>query len=362
MTARMWSRRDFVRGSAGAIAGVLLTPVVQAKGQGPDEGIRPTVDTFVGTNDFHGVIHLVRQDRVVFSEAFGMADVEAGRRASIDALYPLASISKWLTCATVLRLVDQGKLDLDAVISDYLAAYRSDTGSKVKLKHLLSNTSGIPNLFDPKADPGLWTKTFTTDEAIKAFCSGNLAFVPGDRFAYEFTNWIIVKGIVETVTGKDFAEAVDVFTLAPLGLTSIVPRYSEGARLRVAAGYASISPPVRKMYPQSVYTLASGGYCGTAPDLVRAARGVYDSAFLSIESRDALSAVLVPAESYALGGRVKSLRVAGELHPFAWETGRVDGYRSLLAHRLDGKVTLVVLNNTDVSQKAIDVFAETMLA
>lgn len=361
MAAKMWSRRDFVRGSVGTIAGVLLIPTLRAKGFGSDEGMWSTVDTFVRTNDFHGVIHLVRQDREVFSEAFGMADVEAGRRASIDTLYPLASISKWFTCTTVLRLVDQGKLDLDAAISDYLASYRSDTGSKVKLKHLLSNTSGIPNLFNPKADPGLWTRAFTTDDAIKTFCSGDLAFEPGSRFAYEFTNWIIVKGIVETVIGKDFVEAVDIFTLAPLGLASIVPRYSESARLRVAAGYASIDPPVRKMYPQSIYTLASGGYCGTAPDLVRAAQGVYGSAFLSVESRNALSAILAPAESYALGGRVKSLRIAGQLHPFAWETGRVDGYRSLLAHRLDGKVTLVVLNNTDVDQKAIDVFAEAML-
>lgn len=361
MAVGRWSRRDFIRCSAGAIAGVLLAPVLRAEGSGLDETIRSSVEAFVRANDFHGVIHLVRQDRVVFSEAFGMADIEAGRHASIDTLYPLASISKWFTCATVLRLVDQGELALDAVISDYLADYRPDTGSKVKLKHLLSNTSGIPNLFDPKANPDLWTKTFTTEEAIKAFCSGDLAFEPGSRFSYDFTNWIIVKGIVETITGKDFVEVVDHLTLAPLGLASIVPRYSEDALPRIAAGYASVSPPVRKMYPQSVYTLASGGYCGTAPDLVRAAQGVYGSALLSVASRNALSAILAPAESYALGGRVRTLGIAGHSHPFAWETGRVDGYRSLLAHRLDGAVTLVVLNNTDVGQKAIDVFAETIL-
>jgi CubicO group peptidase (beta-lactamase class C family) len=343
------------------MAAVWMAPALRA--MAADEGgLGDVVDTFVKTNGFHGVIHLVRDGQVAFSQAFGMADVEAGRRASVDTLYPVASISKWLTSVTVLRLVDQGKLKLEGTIADYLPDYRPDTGGRVQLKHLLSNASGIPKGLDLKADPALWTKAFTTGEAIKAFCSGDLVFEPGSRFSYDFTNWIIVKGIVEKVTGKDFAEAVDALTLTPLGATGIVPGYAERARTHVAAGYATIEPPVRKMNPPLPYTLASGGYCGTAPDLVRAAHGVYGTDFLSAGCRQALATVLVPGESYALGGRVKSLTIAGKPQLFAWETGRLDGYRSLLAHRLDGKATLVVLNNTDLSQKAIDVFGEAMLS
>lgn len=363
MTTKTWSRRSFLRGSIGAMAGLSLSPWLCAADAAVDERLPATADAFVKANGFHGVIHLVRKGRVAFSRAYGMADVEAGRRTAIDTLYPIASISKWLASVTVLRLVDQGKLKLDAPVSSYLTDFRPDTGGKVRLKHLLSNASGIPNGFTPmvKADAGLWNRNFTTAEAIKAFCSGDLVFEPGSRFDYQFTNWILVKGIVETVTGKDFAEAVDALTLAPLGLKNIIPGYADAARTRVAAGYASIEPPVRKMYPVRAYTLASGGYCGTATDLVRAAEGVYGSSLLSASSRKALNTVLVPAESYALGGRVRSITVDGEPSPFAWETGRVDGYRSLLAHRLDGKATLVVLNNTDLSQKTIDLFGEAML-
>ncbi|MFC4761875.1 serine hydrolase domain-containing protein [Dyella koreensis] len=324
--------------------------------------MRATVDDFVQTNGFHGVIHLVRNRRVVLSEAFGMADVEAGRRATLDTLYPLASITKWIASVTALRLVDQGKLTLDSAIVDYLADYRSDTGAKVKLKHLLSNSSGIPNGFTPqvKADPSLWTRTFSTGDAIKAFCSGDLTFEPGSRFSYDLTNWILVKGIIENVTGKEFAEAVDALTLAPLGLKHILPRYAEEVRSSIAAGYASIDPPMRKMKPQLVYMVASGGYCGTAADLVRAAESVYGDSFLRAESRKALGTILVPTESYALGGRIRTVQIDGTPQAFAWETGRTDGYRSLLAHRLDGQSTLVLLNNTDLSQKTIDLFAEAL--
>jgi len=75
-----------------------------------------------------------------------------------------------------------------------------------------------------------------------------------------------------------------------------------------------------------------------------------------------LSTILVPTESYALGGRVQAVQVDGTAQAFAWETGRTDGYRSLLAHRLDGQSTLVLLNNTDLSQKTIDLFAEAVFA
>lgn len=291
-----------------------------------------------------------------------MADIEAGRAASAHTLYPLASISKWLTSVTVMRLVDRGALALEGSIADYLSEYRSDTGARVKLKHLLSNTSGIPNRFDAKADPTLWTKAFTTSEAIAAFCSGDLKFAPGGQFAYDFTNWVIVQGIVESATGRTFADAVETCTLQPLELAGIIPRYTEDAIHRVASGYESTHPPIRKMFPQSVYTLAAGGYCGRADDLVRLAHAVYAPGFLSDSSRAALSTVLAPAEFYALGGRVRTVATAGKPAAFAWLTGRLEGYRSLLAHRLDGRSTLVVLNNTDLSQKDIDVFAEAVLA
>jgi CubicO group peptidase (beta-lactamase class C family) len=344
--------------AAGAISGPLGAAVTL------EDGIQATVDAFVKSSGFNGVIHFVRNGKPLFSQAFGTADVEAGRRAALDTLYPIASISKWFTSVTVLRLADQGKLRLDASLSDYLKTYRADTGAKVQLRHLLSNASGIPNGFSAvlKTDPDLWTKPFTTEQAVKAFCSGDLAFEPGSRFSYDFTNWILVKGIVEAVTGEEFTQTVDRLTLAPLGLKTILPAYSPEARSRVAAGYASLDPPVRKMFPQSVYTVASGGYCGTAADLVRAAQGVYGSPLLSASARAALRRVLVPEESYALGGRIRSVKMEGGAHAFAWETGRVDGYRSLLAHRLDGDSTLVLLNNTSIGQKDIDLFADALLA
>ena len=352
-----------MQGMAGALAGIWLAPSLPASDAEAGKGLRGTVEDFVKANGFHGVIHLVRNHRVAFSEAFGMADVEAGRRATVDTLYPLASISKWFVSVAVLRLVEQGKLALDGVITDYLADYRADTGAKVKLKHLLSNCSGISNGFSPlaKADPTIWSRTYTTDEAIKAFCSGDLAFEPGSRFSYDLTNWILVKGIVEHVTGKDLADAVDALVLVPLGLKHVLPRYADEARAQVAIGYATIDPPVRKMNPQVVYMLASGGYCSIATDLVLAAEGVYGTSLLRAASREALRTILVPTESYALGGRVRKVQIDGASHDFAWETGRTDGYRSLLAHRLDGGATLVLLNNTDLSQKTIDLFGEAVL-
>ena len=67
--------------------------------------------------------------------------------------------------------------------------------------------------------------------------------------------------------------------------------------------------------------------------------------------------MLAPEEHYALGGRVRDVTIGGKRVRFAWETGRVDGYRSVLAHDIEAGRSIVVLNNTDLSQKDMDLLA-----
>jgi D-alanyl-D-alanine carboxypeptidase len=106
---------------------------------------------------------LGKAGKPTYARAFGMADIEAGKPATIDTVYAIASISKWLTATTVLKLVEAGKLSLDAPITTWLPDYRADTGAKVTLRRLLSNSSGVPNGFTPAAK--LQPDLLTTEDA-----------------------------------------------------------------------------------------------------------------------------------------------------------------------------------------------------
>jgi CubicO group peptidase (beta-lactamase class C family) len=322
------------------------------------------VDAIAAARGFNGVILLGRAGAAEVHKAYGVADAETGRAAAVGDRYLIASISKWLTVTAVLQLVEQGVLALDAPISTWLPAYRADTGGRVTLRRLLENTSGIPNLYGPavQADPSLTGSRLSAMEAALRFCSGDPIFEPGARFDYAITNWILVIAIMEAATGEPFAAVMDRLVIAPLGLTrtgvmdDAFMSAPDGAR-----AYASLSPPVLKMTPRPAFLAAAGGFLSTATDLMRAAHGVFDGTILSPASLAEMTTVGVPEQHYALGGRVATVSVGGRVRRGGWETGRTDGYRSVLGHLFDDRRTVVVLNNTDMSQQTMDEIALELL-
>jgi CubicO group peptidase (beta-lactamase class C family) len=350
----MFDRRDFLLAGAGL---ALVPGMVFAK---PLGAANPIVDAFVQEQGFNGVVMLGKAGKPTYARAFGMADFEAGKPASVDTVYGIASISKWLTSTTVLKLVEAGKLSLDAPITTCLKDYRPDTGAKVTLRRLLSNSSGVPNGFTPavKLDPSLLTTDLPTLEAVKRFCQGDLAFEPGTRFDYVLTNWIIVIAAIEAVTGRPYQEAMRAITLDPLGLKDTDASAAMAASPRLAAGYATATPPARRRNDRVAYMAAAGGYFSTASDLLKAAHQIFDTGFLSPASQASLRTVEVASDNYALGGRIRTLWVDGKPYPAGWETGNTAGYRSVLGHRFDTRTSVVILNNTSLSQKTLDLFAD----
>ena len=321
----------------------------------------PVVDAFVKAQGFQGVVMLGRAGKPRYARAFGMADIEAGTPATVETRYAIASISKLLTTATVLKLVEQGKLALDSPIATWLPGYRDDTGSHVTLRHLLSNMSGIPNGFGTaaKADPTLVTREIATADAVKIYASGDLIFEPGAKFDYAMTNWFVVIAIVEAVTGRPFQEVMHAVTLDPLDLLHTDAASAIQDLPDTAASYRG-TPLARVSGKRLAVMAAAGGYYSTAGDLMRAAHVIYDTGFLSRESRRQLETIQSPADAYALGGRIHSLKIGGQTRLAGWATGNTAGYRSVVGHRLDDRSTVVILNNTGMSQRTLDLFADSL--
>lgn len=348
----MFGRREFLAGAAAF--GLAEKASAAVLSGGAADG---AVETFLKVQPFQGVVLIGRAGKPIYSRAIGFADIEARTPTTLETPYVIASISKWLTSTGLLKLAEAGKLDLDAPISTYLSDYRADTGGKVKPRHLMTNVSGVPNGFSTwtKAhpDPDLFKKTFTTAEAVKLWCSGDLAFEPGTKFDYALTNWVILTAIIEAVTGKTYAQAMADLVTGPLGLSRTTPADPPN----IAASYRTLEPLVRQANERFPFFAASGGYASTAGDLLKAAHAIFDGPFLPPARKKELLTVGWPDQDYALGGRVKSLFADGMPRVFAWETGRAAGYRSVLGHRFDDQTTVVLLNNTSITQKAMDEFA-----
>lgn len=216
--------------------------------------------------DIPGVnIALVQKGKTIWSKAYGYADLEAGRRMTTDTYCRVESISKSVTAWGVMRLVEQGKIELDKPVKDYITTWEFPESEfsyeKVTVRQLLSHSAGIPlgNVFErysPKEDiPSL--KESLSKEVI-------LIQEPGLSFSYSNIGFNLLELLIEEVTGRDFAEYMKEEIFIPLGMYSSSFTWSEILYPAVPVGYDLAGNPI------SVYIYsekASGGLFARIDDI-----------------------------------------------------------------------------------------------
>ncbi|MFC0135351.1 serine hydrolase [Massilia eurypsychrophila] len=302
--------------------------------------------------DFNGVVLVRAPGAAPQMRAYGFADFDKATPNLAATRFQIGSITKWLTSVAVLRLVDQAKLSIDTPVGAYLPQMPAPAAGTVTLRHLLSNTSGIPNgvVQEFRKDPSIAVLKLTKLEATLRFASGAPAFAPGSRFDYSPTNWVVVAAVLESVTGKPFALVLDEQVLRPAGVKATgVPDRPFETLPGGALAYASGADHKPKMSPTVDFVAASGTVFSTAEDLAALAHAVYETALLSPQSRLQLSGILTD-ENYALGGRVRTMEFAGRSVQVASQAGVTGGFKSLLLHVPGEDKTVIILNNTDMQQ------------
>lgn len=321
---------------------------------------------FATEHGFNGVVLVGKGSRIEYIEAFGVADVGRARAMSADTRFEAGSISKWIAAIVVMKVVDEKKLALDTPITAYLPDYRADTGAKLTLRRLLSHSSGLPDqvLEARKKDESVKSAELPLQEAVKRYASGDLAFAPGEQWDYSHANWILVKAVVEKASGQRYEDLIDRMLVQPLRLKNSGIFAGDSAAVENAAvGYAALTPaPQRKTSPMPAYMAMAGGYYASAPDMLKLMDGVLDGRLLSAESRKTLMTTLMPAQHYALGGRVRSQEIAGKTYVFADEYGSNGAYRVLAKRALQDGRTIIVMNNTSFDHMLIGKLADELQA
>lgn len=316
------------------------------------------------TPAYEGVI-LLRPQRggAQLVTARGLARIEQPRANDAQTRFLLGSISKWITTVAVLRLADQGLLDLDQPVTAYLPELPPASGA-VSVRHLLSNTSGIPNgvaqaLREDRA--AVEGSKLTPSEGALRYGAGAPTFQPGTKFDYSFTNWVIVGAIVERVTGEPFQQAIDRLVLRPAGARDTGFADDAFEALPSAALAYDRGGNKRKMGATPPMVAASGTIYSTAADLVALADAVYGDGLLSKKARAELLTVQHAPEDYALGGRVREVGTGAGKRSVAWESGVFGGFKSLLVYAPDDGAAVVLLNNTDIDQAEQAAIAKSLL-
>ncbi len=169
---------------------------------------------------------LVQGNDVVWSHAFGYADPQKNIPATVEDVHRIASVSKLFTDIGLMQLVEQGLVDLDSPIVQYLPDFRPHNpfGKEITLRQLMTHRSGlvreppVGSYFDP-TEPSL-------TETIASLNSTTLVYSPATRFKYSNAGIGVVGLLIERMRRKPFARVIDETVLNPLGMknSSFEPR------------------------------------------------------------------------------------------------------------------------------------------
>jgi CubicO group peptidase (beta-lactamase class C family) len=224
---------------------------------------------------------------VVWSEGFGFADVERGIEAVSKTRFGIGSISKTLTMAAVMSLVDDGLLDLDAPIEKYLADW-PHAGKSITVRRIAVHQSGLSDTF--AIDHYQTTDHFPTiDSAYQEIKNETLTAEPGSQTVYATGLYTIIGRVMESVTGQPYLEVMEQRVFEPAGLSGVAPNDPtrddlERTQFYVEAekrGMFELGPP----YDPS-HKLPGAGFLATAEDLAKFGAALLNATIISEQARE----------------------------------------------------------------------------
>ena len=285
---------------------------------------------------------VLREGVVVYNRASGAAHVELGVPASPSTLFQLSSTAKAFTGVLAMRLVEQGRLSLDAPITRYLPDAPSGWAA-VTLRHALTNTSGVPGV---DAIAGALEGDRSPARVLAELYRLAPEPRPGHAFEYDGGSYFVAQRAMERAAGRDFASLMRAEVLAPAGMTGAS---YWGSSLEVLEGaatdyYPDDSGALRQrdfVFPP--YLWGAGGLAASAEDLLRFARALTAHRLLEPASLDELwtSVTLNDGSrvTYGLGWDTKT-HAPGQ--PSAGHSG---GYLTTLRVYPESGLTVVLLTN-----------------
>ena len=232
-------------------------------------------------------VAVVKNGRIVYSRAYGLANLQTPVPVTEDTVFSINSATKSFTGVEVMRLVERGQVDLDAPVSTYLADLPA-AWRPITVRQILTHMSGLPDIVTP--DEGYVGQ----DEAgaLAALADQPLRFAPGERFAYNQTNYMLLRMIIERAQGRTFETVVGEDVFRALGMADsgfgdsldVIPGKADSYRF--SRGEAPVLRNVFETFPG--FTRTAAGINSSAQDLAHWLIALQSGAILKPGTLEAL--------------------------------------------------------------------------
>ena len=329
------------------------------------DSLRAYVQRLAQRDVFSGTVLLAKGGTPLYRAAFGEANKDFGVKNTIDTKFNLGSMNKMFTAVAVMQLVEGGKLSLDDTLGKFLSAgaMRPDVLSKVRIKHLLSHTSGLGSFFTDEWDRQSRALYRTVSDWIPLVSKETLAFEPGTRWSYSNTGMLLLGKVIESASGVDYFEYIRRHVTGPAGMTNTDAYELDRVNPNLAVGYDPIVRNGRRQYRNNIFMHvirggpAGGGY-STVDDLTRFAVALKSGKLVSPAGFQTLTTAKpqLSSPNYGFGFQVEAEpRIVGH-------SGGFPGINSQLDIYLDSDYTVAVMSNYSGGAQPVVERARALLA
>jgi len=316
-----------------------------------DEYVQP----YVSTKNFNGSILVAQKGEIIYNKAFGMANQDFDIPNTPATVYHIASVSKMFTASAILLLEERKLLKVSDTISKYIPGL--SYGGHITIHHLLTHTSGIPNINNMPVYDTVQLFAQTPQSLISFFRDAPLEFNPGEKYSYSNSNYNLLAYIIEKVSGKTYGDFLSENIFKPAGMLNTAHHANPAITLKNSAvGYQSDGNFGLEKSPYLNWTskTGNGSLYTTTGDLYKWDRILYTERILSKKSIEKMYTKYIESTGYGCFIREHFNRKRYYMN------GRSPGFTSYFVRYPEDDVCIVILANNYIpvaTQIGIDIAA-----
>ncbi len=311
------------------------------------------IDKYLTSHNFQGVVLIGAGEEILYSKGFGLANEEHKIPNITQTVYRIGSITKQFTAVVMMQLQEKGLLSVNDPISLYLTDYPN--GDKITIHHLLTHSSGIPDITVIPNLTELQRRNTTALNSINFFKDLPLDFTPGSDCKYSNSGYIVLGAIIEKVTNQPYELYLQENILRPLQLKGTYAEATDQIMTHRASGYRRTENEILKHadFIDMSFPHASGGLSSTATDLFTFTRSFKGNVLLSDESLATIFTIHAASKtngiSYGYGFRIgpNNKSMEGCDSNIIGHAGSIEGFESMVVRYDDINLTIILLSNIE---------------
>ncbi|MBL7920216.1 MAG: serine hydrolase [Bacteroidia bacterium] len=291
-------------------------------------------------NMFSGSVLIAKKGKVLLSKGYGLANTTHSVSNLPTTKFKLASVSKQFTAMAIMILQEKGKLSTEDKLTKYIPDYPN--GDKITIHHLLTHTSGIPNVTALPVFDTMKVKSHTLEQTIALTKNKPLEFEPGSKFNYSNSGYILLTYIIENASGKKYEDYLKEVIFDPLGMKNSGLYPPTGTLKNSAIGYTEANEGlVEAPYIDMSIPSGAGALYSTVEDLFLWDQALYTEKLVKKETMEKIMTVY--KDNYAYGWMFTKYKE----HKKFFHGGGIEGFNTVINRFTDDELCIIILKNVD---------------